>query len=85
MQVDRKKKTSDTFVINSFYDVIEEVQNLQLQDKHSHIYNLDETSFPLHSSKTHTLGLIGQQTIGVTASGGRQNITVLATMSWQPY
>ena len=57
MQVDRKERTSDPFIINSFYDVIEkELQDLQLQDMPGHIYNLDETSFPLHSSKTHTLG-----------------------------
>ncbi|XP_064107917.1 uncharacterized protein LOC135216478 [Macrobrachium nipponense] len=81
MQVDRKERTSDPFIINSFYDVIEkEVQDLQLQDKPGHIYNLDETSFPLHSSKTHTLGVIRQQTIRVTASSGRQNITVLAAI-----
>ena len=81
MQVDREERTSDPFIINSFYDVIEkELQDLQLQDMPGHIYNLDETSFPLHSSKTHTLGVIGQQTIRVTASSGRQNITVLATI-----
>lgn len=81
MQMDRKERTSDPFIIYSFYDVIEkEVQNLQLQDKPGHIYNLDETSFPLHSTKTHTLGVIGQQTVRVTASSGRQNITVLATI-----
>lgn len=76
MQVDRKERTSDPFIINGFCDVLEkESQNLQLQDKPGHIYNLDETLFPLHSSKTHTLGLIGKQTIRVTASTGRQSIT----------
>ncbi|KAK3871301.1 hypothetical protein Pcinc_023544 [Petrolisthes cinctipes] len=56
MQVDRKKD-NDFFIMNSFYDVIEkELQNLQLQDKPGHIYNLDETSFPLNSSKTHSKG-----------------------------
>jgi len=81
MQIDRKERTSDPFIIYSFYDVLEkEMQRLQLQDKPSHIYNLDETSFPLHSSKTHSLGIIGQKTIRVTASSGRKNITVLATI-----
>ena len=81
MQIDRKERTSDPFIIYSLYDVLEkELQNLQLHDKPGHIYNLDETSFPLHSSKTHTVGVVGEKTIRVTASSGRQNITVLATI-----
>ena len=81
MNVDRKERTSDPFIIYSLYDVLEkEVQNMQLHDKPGHIYNLDETSFPMHSTKTHTVGIVGEKSIRVTASSGRQNITVLATI-----
>lgn len=75
MQIDRRERISDPFIIYSFHNVIEkEIQNLQLQDEPSHIYNLDETSFPLHSSKTHTRSYWTEYR--VTASSGRQNITV---------
>lgn len=42
----RRLNTSDPFLIYEFYDLVEKsIVNLGLQDKPSHIYNLDEIIF----------------------------------------
>lgn len=70
----RKLNTSDPFVIYEFYDLLErEIKVLQLEDKPSHIYNLDETSDP---SRIKMVSGIGQKAHRVQEGTGRENTSV---------
>ena len=82
MQYARKSVTSDPFVVYNFYDMLTNLMTeLDLFDKPAHIYNCDETAFPLDPTQTNLIGSKGLKTIRVTAGANRENYTVLATCS----
>lgn len=57
----RRTATSDPFIIYSFYNRLEETINrLGLQEKPSHIFNLDETSFNLDPGRVKGVAAIGK-------------------------
>ncbi|KAJ8707707.1 hypothetical protein PYW07_017245 [Mythimna separata] len=65
-------------VIYPYFDLLEETINeLNLQNKPAHIYNLDETSFSKDPSKSKVVGLKGFTSTRTISSPGKDNTTVL--------
>ncbi|GBM39230.1 hypothetical protein AVEN_43633-1 [Araneus ventricosus] len=68
--------TSNPFIIYEFYDLLEkELSFLSLEDKPSHVYNLDETS------KTKAVGEKGTKLVRATATSGIEAVTVMACVN----
>ena len=78
MQLARKALTSDPFVIFGYYDKLEVIKDLGIENRPECIYNLDETGFPTDPSKRLTIGTKGSKTVRLTHGASRENITVLA-------
>lgn len=79
LEKSRRLNTSDPFIIYHFYDLLEEqINELKLDDKPSHIYNLDETSFCADPSRVKLLSGVGQKAHRTQEGSGRENTTVLA-------
>jgi hypothetical protein len=83
MQFARFNTTRNPFIIYDFYDTLhEEMTTLNIMNKPECIFNLDETSFPLDPGSDYkTYGTVGEPTIRVVAGGGRENVTVMATIN----
>lgn len=65
-------------VIYPYFDLLEETVNqLDLRDKPSHIWNVDETSFSKDPSKAKVVGLKGFTSTRTISSPGKDNTTVL--------
>ncbi|KAJ8941044.1 hypothetical protein NQ318_015521 [Aromia moschata] len=57
----RRKATSDTFIIYGFYDLLDRtIKELGLEDKPSHIFNLDESSFSMDPNRVKGVAARGQ-------------------------
>ncbi|KOB65530.1 Uncharacterized protein OBRU01_22569 [Operophtera brumata] len=73
-----RKKAVDPFIIFPYFDLLEKtICDLNLQNKPSAIWNLDETSFSNDPSKTKIVGAKGHASTRVISSPGRDNTTVL--------
>ncbi|XP_046685094.1 uncharacterized protein LOC124370837 [Homalodisca vitripennis] len=74
----RKINTSDPFLIYEFYDLLEKkIEELDIANKPSHVYNLDETSFCSDPSRVKFVSGIGQKAHRTQEGTGRDNTTVL--------
>lgn len=71
-----RKKAADPFLINEFYDLLEDIVEKQKLSG-AQIWNMDETSFCQDPGKTKILGLRGFQATRTISSPGRDNTTVL--------
>ena len=77
-----RKKAADPFLVNEFYDLLEEIVQEQTLEG-DQIWNLDETSFCQDPGKSKIIGLKGFQATRTTSSPGRDNTTELfACNSW---
>lgn len=77
-----RKKMTDPFVVNEYFNLLEKVLNdLQLTDRPQQIWNLDETSVCMDPSKTKVVGAKGVACSRVTSGPGRENITILTAVS----
>lgn len=73
-----RKKAIDPFIVYSYYDLLEKtVDELNLRNKPSAIWNLDETSFSKDPSKTKIVGTKGHAATRIISSPGKDNTTVL--------
>lgn len=73
-----RKRACNPFTVYSYYDLLEKaVEELDLADKPEQIYNLDETSFCNHPSKSKVVGQKGFRSTRTTSSPGRDNTSVL--------
>lgn len=82
LQSIRRNATSDPFIIYDFYDVLEAtLKQLDLFDKPTHIFNLDETSFSYDPSGLKVVGEKGKSVHRTIQSSGKQNTTVLACVN----
>lgn len=78
----RRKATGDPFIIYNFYDILEEqLTALDLNDKPSHIWNLDETAFNFDPSRGRAVGEKGKLLHRNIQGSGRENTTVMACAS----
>lgn len=78
MHLGRYRNIRNPFLINNFYDLLENtLTKLDLHDKPDHIWNLDESGFPMDPNNTETVSLVGQKVVKVVAGTGRENVTVL--------
>lgn len=78
----RRRATSDPFIVFDFYDKLEEVMSeLNILDKPHLIWNLDETSFSCDPSKAKGVAGIGQKFHRNITGTGRDNTTVMACVS----
>ncbi|XP_071043034.1 tigger transposable element-derived protein 6-like [Parasteatoda tepidariorum] len=74
--------SSNPFIIYEFYDLLEkELSSLNIKNKPSHIYNLDETAMFLDPSKTKAVGEKGSKLARATATSGREAVTVMACVN----
>ncbi|XP_050309036.1 uncharacterized protein LOC126745308 [Anthonomus grandis grandis] len=78
----RRTATSDPFIIYSFYDRLgETIQQLGLQDKPAHIFNLDETEFNMDPGRIKGVAALGQKVHRSIEGSGKENITTMACIS----
>ena len=78
----RMTATSDPFIIYEFYDILEaEISILEIANKPSAIWNLDETGFSTAAVQTKIVAPIGKKAARVNATSGRDSMTVLASIS----
>ena len=76
---ERKDLTSNPFLIYDFYEQLHGIINSNnLQS--NHIWNMDETGFPLYHKKQMSVAPKGKRAYKTTHGSGRENITVLV---WQ--
>ena len=79
MHLGRFRNIKNPFLINGFYDLLEnEIKGLNIEKRPECIWNLDESGFPMDPNNTETVSLRGQKVVKVMAGTGRENITVLA-------
>lgn len=77
-----RKKACDPFTINTYFQLLKDViTELGLEEKPHLIFNCDETSFCKDPSKTKIVGARGQACTRTTSTSGKENITVLLTIS----
>lgn len=76
-----RKRMTDPFVIDEYFTLLKEVL-LELNiTEPERIWNLDETSICLDPTKTKIVGGIGLPCTRTTKGTGKENITVLTTVS----
>lgn len=74
----RKLNTSDPFIIYEFYDLYEKkIKELKIEDKPTHIWNLDETSLCSDPSRVKLVSGVGQKAHRIQEGSGRENTTIL--------
>ena len=77
-----RKKSLDPFVIYEYFDLLKTtIDLLDLTDKPSHIWNLEESSFCSDPTKTKIVGQIGFPCTRTTSGPGRENTSVLLACS----
>jgi len=79
LEYKRRANTADPFLIYEFYDLLEDMVNeLGLQDKPLHIYNLDETGFSADPKRVTGVVSTGETCHRTIQGMGKENTTVLA-------
>lgn len=77
-----RKKSCNPWTIYTYFDLLKDtMDSLELHDKPSQIWNLDETSFSKDPTKTKVVGLKGYASTRTIASPGKNNTTVLLGIS----
>lgn len=77
-----RKKMTDPFVISEYFELLAETLTvLNLSERPHLIWNMDETSLSLDPTKTKVVGAINKPCSRTTCGTGKENITVLATVS----
>jgi hypothetical protein len=77
-----RKKMTDPFTVYGYFDILKStLQELNLFDAPSRIWNLDETSMALDPLKTKVVGQRGKACSRITSGPGRENMTVLFAAS----
>jgi hypothetical protein len=75
----RAKAAADPFVVYEFYDLVrKEMQRLEISDKPSHIFNLDETSFCVDPTRGKVVAEVNSHVHRINSGTGRQNFSVMA-------
>lgn len=78
----RRKATSDPFIIYGFYDLVDKtLKEFGLEDKPSHIFNLDESSFSMDPNRVKGVAAKGQKVHRNIEGSGKENITTMACIS----
>ncbi|XP_066926658.1 uncharacterized protein [Clytia hemisphaerica] len=78
----RYNATKNPFVINHFYDLLEDtIKKLKIEDKPHLIWNCDESGLPHEPSKLKIISRKGQKTLLVNPGADRENTTVMAAVS----
>jgi hypothetical protein len=73
---------SNPLILSRYFDLLEQtLQENELHDKPSQIFNLDETGMPLDPTPPHVIAGKGTKNPPAPASGDRSQITVLACCS----
>ncbi|GBM52892.1 hypothetical protein AVEN_162388-1 [Araneus ventricosus] len=74
--------TSNPFLIFEFYDLLEkELTALNITDKPSRIFNLDERAMFIDPSRGKAVGEKGKKLARVTETPGRESVTLMACVS----
>lgn len=77
-----RKKMTDPFVINNYFDILKKaLDDLNLNDSPELIWNLDESSFSHDPYKTKIVGARGKPSSRTTSGPGRENTTILSAVS----
>lgn len=77
-----RKKMTDPFVIQDYFDLLyQQLTELNLFEKPSHIWNLDETSVCTDPSKTKVVGEKGKSCSRTIGGSGKENITCLVAVN----
>lgn len=77
-----RKKNLDPFLIYDYFDLLEKtLTELDLHERPSQIWNLDESSFCTDPSKTKIVGQRGAPSTRTISGPGKQNTTVLMCCS----
>jgi hypothetical protein len=78
----RQEAVSDPFLIYEFYDILEsEMERLQLKDKPSHIYNVDESAFCTDPKGGKVVTEKGVSTHRTTSGNLRKFFTAMGTVN----
>ena len=86
----RVNSAADPFIVYEFYDLLKaEMERLDLTNKPSHIFNLDESCFVIDPTRGKVVAEVGNGGVHrITAGAGRQSFTVMACIcangSYQP-
>jgi hypothetical protein len=75
-----RKNATDSFIIYGYFDILKKVlddNNIEPQN----IWNLDETSICIDSTKSKVVGARGVRATRTTSTSGRENTTVLVMAS----
>ena len=76
----RKSSTSNPFIVNDFYDVIEKhISDENL--KPEQVWNLDESGFPTDPSRSKVISPRGEVGYKITWAAGPENISTLAAVN----
>lgn len=77
-----RSKMCDPFVIYEYFNLLKKtLDELNLYDKPDLIWNMDETSLSIDPSKTKVVGAKGLPSTRITSTSGRENVTILSTVS----
>ncbi|XP_026728980.1 uncharacterized protein LOC113498807 [Trichoplusia ni] len=77
-----RRQMTDPFIIEEYFNLLEKVLlDLDLVNRPSQVWNLDETSVSLDPSKTKVVGKIGKASSRTTFGTGKENITVLTAVN----
>jgi hypothetical protein len=78
----RKEAASDPFLIFEFYNILKnELDNLGILNKPSHIFNCDESAFFVDPVRGRIVSETGVSVFHSTAGSGRECITAMATVN----
>lgn len=78
----RKAAASDPNIIYGFYDLLEDTINkLNIMDRPDCIFNVDETSLCTEPLRTKVVSPMGEKASRLTATSGRESISVMAGIS----
>ncbi|CAG4950882.1 unnamed protein product [Colias eurytheme] len=77
-----RRQMTDPFIIEEYFNLLEKVLlDLDLINRPSQVWNLDETSVSLDPSKTKVVGKMGKASSRTTFGTGKENITVLTAVN----
>ena len=78
----RKAAASDPNVIYGFYDLLETtMRKLDIMDRPDCIFNVDETCLCTEPVRTKVVSMKGKKASRVTATSGKENVSVMAAIS----
>ena len=82
LEKSRKTATSNPNIIYGFYDILEtQLKQLNIQDRPECLWNVDETNLYTDPQKTRVVAERGSKASRVSATSGREAITVMAGIS----